>query len=547
MGITGKGMQAKPIAIDLWLTESFGKGNGTLLGRITPADSRVFYFRYAGSKGQVRLPIGPYNPKGDATASFTVSQARAQALQWSALRRNQGIVDLREHFTQAEADLAQEQALERQRIADDQRLHDEAAQASALAQQRRLTVRQLFDRWRATDLQPALRADGKRTGRVDGGLYVYEQFSRHVFPSVGSIALPDLHKSDLLALLDTQKAAGKNRTANVLLAELKQMLDFAQERELMPFNPLASVKRRKVGGPSVKRTRFLTDEEIRLLVLAVDKSGMHPRNAVAIWVALATGVRIGELLGAVWSDGLPRTDLAYQSRLDALQALCDSKAVATAQRKLARVTTLDDDKKIEIAQQQLAAAQAHGDPDRIKVGVIDLDSQTWHMLNTKNQRGHIIHLSAFTVTQFESLLRYREVEREAPNGQLSPWVFPATDNRQPVCVRSLGKQLADRQRQPEARMSNRTKATTALMMPGGTWTAHDLRRTASTLMSKLGISDDVINECTNHIKQGVIGIYNQDRREAAQVQAFDALGLRLAELTSGVAADSNVVMLRGAA
>ena len=51
----------------------------------------------------------------------------------------------------------------------------------------------------------------------------------------------------------------------------------------------------------------------------------------------------------------------------------------------------------------------------------------------------------------------------------------------------------------------------------------------------------------DYIKQGVIGIYNQDRREAAQVQAFDALGLRLAELTSGVAADSNVVMLRGAA
>ena len=65
---------------------------------------------------------------------------------------------------------------------------------------------------------------------------------------------------------------------------------------------------------------------------------------------------------------------------------------------------------------------------------------------------------------------------------------------------------------------------------------------------KLGISDDVIDECLNHkIESRVRRIYVQDRREADQVRAFDALGLRLAELTSGVAADSNVVMLRGAA
>ena len=60
--------------------------------------------------------------------------------------------------------------------------------------------------------------------------------------------------------------------------------------------------------------------------------------------------------------------------------------------------------------------------------------------------------------------------------------------------------------------------------------AHDLRRTASTLMSQLGISNDVINECENHIKQGMSGVYIQDRRAAEQVKAFDALGQRLALL-----------------
>jgi hypothetical protein len=95
-----------------------------------------------------------------------------------------------------------------------------------------------------------------------------------------------------------------------------------------------------------------------------------------------------------------------------------------------------------------------------------------------------------------------------------------------------GKQLADRQSSESARLQNRTKSVDALVLEGGRWTAHDLRRTASTLMSQLGISNDVINECENHIKQGMSGVYIQDRREAEQVKAFDALGQKLDALTS---------------
>ncbi len=53
---------------------------------------------------------------------------------------------------------------------------------------------------------------------------------------------------------------------------------------------------------------------------------------------------------------------------------------------------------------------------------------------------------------------------------MNPWVFPATDARVPVGVQSIGKQLADRQRDPEKRLENRTKATTSLAVPGGRWT-----------------------------------------------------------------------------
>lgn len=510
MGITDKGMSAKPAGSDLWLTEAFGKGHGALLGRITPSGTRAFYFRYTGTKGQVRLPIGPYSARGDGAASFTVAQARATALRWTALRRESRIVDLREHLARVETDRQQDAEIERQRLADEQRRQQEAELAATLARERRLTVRKLFDAWRTADLQPRSRADGKRTGRVDGGQYVFEQFSRHVLPAVGTMAVEDVRKADLLSLLDRQKAAGKMRTANVLLADLKQMLAFAQERELIAVNPLANVKKSKVGGPSVERDRALSEEEIRLLVAGVASANLQLRSATAVWLTLATAVRVGELMGAIWSSDLPSDPRARSERLSELQ--------------------------------QAAAAEG------AKLGIVDVQARTWHLPTSKNQRDHTIHLSNFALAQLQVLAAQREVLNESMTGELSPWLFPATDNRRPVCIKSFGKQLADRQREPEARLSNRSKATTALCLPGGRWTAHDLRRTAATLMARLGFGSDTINECLNHVQADRMArVYIQDRRQADQVRAFDALGNRLSELSAGIQSASNVLPLRGAA
>jgi integrase len=399
----------------------------------------------------------------------------------------------------AEAEAAEQQSRDRERI--------EAAQAAELAARRRLTVRQVFEQWRAADLQPHTRADGKRLGRKDGGQYVADQFGRHIFPTIGGMPLEDVRKADLLGLLDAQKAAGKTRTANVLLTDLKQMLDFAAERELIAGNPLARVKRSKIGGASVERDRHLSDDEVRQLAAALPCAHMHPRSEAAIWLVLATAARAGEAMGAVWADTLPADTKARQRRIADLRE----------------------------------AAEAAG----TKFGVVDVAARTWHLPDTKNQRDHTIHLSGFALAQFERLATLREVLPE--DGKLSPWVFPATNPAAPVCVKSLGKQLSDRQREPARRMSHRAKGTEALMLPGGRWTMHDLRRTAATLMARLGVGSNVVDECLNHMQAGRMArVYIHDRREAEQMHAFNALGQRLAELARGEAAAANVVPIRAA-
>jgi integrase len=504
--ITDKGMQARPTAAGQWLTQAFMRGCGVFVGRITPTGERLFYFRYTDSNGnRPFLPIGPYHPKG--SDGLTLAQAYDKAAELSTLYRS-GIKDLREHFAQAEADRLGAEQLQRQCLADEQRQREDDARTAELVQQRRMTVRQAFDRWRTTDLQPALRADGTRNGRKDGGLFVFQQFTRHVFPLIGDTALEDLRKADLLAVIDAQK--GKTRTAAMLLGDLKQMLGFALDRDLIGADPLANVKKARIVGTPVERDRTLSDEEIRLMVPAIVSARMHPRNATAIWLTLATGVRVGELMGAVWGDDLPADPKLRKARLDALLALAEAEDV--------------------------------------KLGIIDTAARTWHLPTTKNQRDHTIHLSDFALARLEVLRQHREVLTPSTTGELSPWVFPATENSRPVCVKSFGKQLADRQRTPEERMTNRTKAVTSLSMPGGRWTAHDLRRTAATLMARRGFASDTINECLNHIQADRMArVYIQDRREADQIRAFDALGARLQELVSGQQIASNVITLAAAA
>ena len=452
--ITDRQMQAAATAADIWITEDGPRGAGRFLGRITPRGERTFYFRYTTSDGsRDTLPVGTYDPKGGA--GFKLSDARAKADQWSKLYQS-GIKDRRSHFAQVEADRLQNDEAARKQA-------ELAAKQNELTQQRRLTIKQLFDRWAATELTSNVLANGKRSGRKDGGKYSREQFERRIFPVLGEVAAVDVRKADLLAILDSVKAESKLRTCNVLLTDLKQLFHFALAREIVDRNPLDTITKRQAGGAETERERVLSADEVVALARQLPKANMGLRSVCAIWLTLATGCRVGELMNAQWQH-------------------------------------------------------------------IDLEKRTWYLPDTKNQRPHTVHLSDFAVQQIQNLATMRVL---TPAGLPCPWVFPNTKSSKGLDIKTLGKQLADRQRPPEKRLSNRTAATESLSLPGGKWTAHDLRRTAATTMASLGISSDVIDECLNHMIQSrVTRIYIRDRREGEQVKAFDALGRRLTELVA---------------
>lgn len=184
-----------------------------------------------------------------------------------------------------------------------------------------------------------------------------------------------------------------------------------------------------------------------------------------------------------------------------------------------------------------------GEISRAEWKDVDLDAGAWRIPpeNAKNAKAHTIYLSPFAVRQFEALKALAEG---------SPWVLPARwenkeGQRVHVCVKSLAKQIGDRQRGDKPPMACRSVNINALELPGGRWTPHDLRRTGATTMGALGVRPDVIEKCLNHVEQNkVVRIYQRQELKEEQREAWRLLGERLELLMRD---DDNVVLLRGAA
>jgi integrase len=74
---------------------------------------------------------------------------------------------------------------------------------------------------------------------------------------------------------------------------------------------------------------------------------------------------------------------------------------------------------------------------------------------------------------------------------------------------------------------------------------HDLRRTTRTLMSRLGVNEDIAELAIGHQREALILKYNKDPMWAQRVAAFEKVSAHISALLIDTADDrSNVVALR---
>lgn len=321
----------------------------------------------------------------------------------------------------------------------------------------RLTVNELFQKWLQTDLKH----------RKDKGAEVFRLFNKDVLPHLGEIKADELTKNQVMQVVDKLLERNVDRTAKLTLSLLRQMLRFALERGIISSEPTTGIRKSKIGKPETPRDRVLSEAEIQELAKAIPYAKLSKTTEIAIWLTLATGCRIGELLKAQWIH-------------------------------------------------------------------IDFENGTWLIpeSNSKNGEAHKIYLSTFALSYFKDLKKACCSEN---------WCFPNRDSNNHVCLKTITKQVSDRQLSDDMEpMSNRTKQSKTLLLSNGKWTPHDLRRTAATLMTALGILPDIADKCLNHKEPNRMRrtylLHSYDKEKQV---AWETLGERLQMLTANT--NSNVI------
>lgn len=305
----------------------------------------------------------------------------------------------------------------------------------------------------------------------DGGADAGALFKNHINPRLGSIRLSDLKTTHISGMLDDIYEAGKKRTCGVVLLKLKQALDWAVDREYVLRNVAKNLDPSHWEGVARKRKRYLTFPEIQQLVHLLEHSTLNPRWKHAVWLLMATGPRVAEAMNAELSH-------------------------------------------------------------------IDMKARTWTIpaenlkeVQTEEERqDQVIFLSDFASAHMRILM----------NMAGARFLFPArgtahTQNEHPCSEQTLTHAVTDRQVEPDSEEAKKPKQgrplSNELVLPGGRWTSHDLRRTMATSMGELGVDRDVISMCQAQlVGTDVQRSYQHQQLLGAKKAAWHTWGDKLASL-----------------
>ena len=317
--------------------------------------------------------------------------------------------------------------------------------------------------------------DKGRGGHKDGGEFASRWIETEILKKFGDHEARHWGRSEFFKVVDPMTRLGHNRSANVLLSLTKQMMNFAVARTIVERNPLDGLTKKDVGGDDVERDRVLCEYE-------------DPDTHEAVPDELEQLFRM-----------LPDSGLSDMSQIAIY--LC------------------------------LATCCRIGELLKARWPDVDMATGQWRIPeeNSKNGKPHLINLSDFALYHFARL-------HEFSGGH--EWLYPARNGVGHIDPKTVTKQTTDRQRADGERLAGRSKKTDSLVLTGGKWTPHDLRRSGATLMAELGVMGAIIERCLNHVEANKVKrIYNRHSPREQMAEAWALLGKELERL-SGIAPSS---------
>ena len=305
-----------------------------------------------------------------------------------------------------------------------------------------------------------------------------DTWTRYVAPTLGRVRLEDLNRRHIVGLLDDLRLEGRRRvaaggqhdmlrTAGRTFGLLKQLCAFGTSRGVLASDPMSGMKRRDFGHQGIARERILSAEEL---------------------------TEVSRRAGQTLRVGPKGREFDVPVLHPAAQAACWF-LVAT----VARV----------------------GELGAMRMRDLDLKAKTWTIPATvaKNGREHVVALSPFALRMLDAMRRMPTRPAGDKSSKPADTVFYGAD--------TLSKSLLTRQRVPAARPLAKHHHSAALLLPGGAFVPHDLRRTGASLMQTLGVPPHVIEQCLNHTLAGVARVYQRAQLLDERRAAFDKLGALL--------------------
>lgn len=172
---------------------------------------------------------------------------------------------------------------------------------------------------------------------------------------------------------------------------------------------------------------------------------------------------------------------------------------------------------------QLTTAQRKGEIVSVRWDEIVGDWWTIPAAKAKNGLAHKVPLTPQALTLLERMKGAHDI-----------YVFPSPNGNRHVTPISIDHALRNYKRRLSLQKGD-----------DGWFNPHDLRRTAATRMTEMGISRLVVSKILNHAETGVTAIYDRNSYDREKRQALETWGRRLDAILTGED-KSKVVQLRTA-
>jgi integrase len=162
---------------------------------------------------------------------------------------------------------------------------------------------------------------------------------------------------------------------------------------------------------------------------------------------------------------------------------------------------------------RLITAQRGGEVFSVEWKDLDLENAWWTIPGEKAKNGlaHRVPLTPAAIRIFKDL---KEKQMGSKTRKESPWVFPARQGtgHLTTCQKSV-EEIRDRSGIKD-------------------FTAHDLRRTAASMMTGMGIPRLTVSKILNHVEPGVTAVYDRHSYDKEKREALEGWSHRLQLMVS---------------